>query len=443
MRIIRNAEEGRLALLTRRPLETDELPMEMRETIFKAFGQELAPEEVVRRVIRDVREDGDNAVRFYNSRFDGAQTTGDSLAVSNAEIRQAYNSVPEEVVEALRFAAGRVRTYHEQQLRGSLFNFNQGGLGQVMRGIERVAIYAPGARAPLPSTILMCAIPARVAGVEQVVIASPVLPDGTVPPVKLVAADIAGADTVYKCGGAQGIAALAYGTESIQRVDKICGPGGLFVTIAKKQVFGDVGIDAIYGPTETVIIADESADPELVAADLLAQAEHDPLASPILLTPSHYLADEVEKCIVRQIKGMERGKIAAAAFENRGGCILVNDIDHAIELANFYAPEHLCLCVEQPMAYAAKVKNAGGLFLGEASPEAVGDYTAGPSHTMPTGGSARWSSPLTVHDFLKTTSIINIPEDLTEELARMAGVLARAEGLTGHAHSVERRLQGR
>ncbi|MBK6662454.1 MAG: histidinol dehydrogenase [Thermoflexaceae bacterium] len=441
MRIIRNAEEGRKTLLARRPLDTDELPMEMRETIFRAFGQELSPEEVVRRVIRDVREDGDNAVRYYNTKFDNAQTGG--LRVTPDEVRAAYDAVPSEVVEALKFAAGRIRQYHEQQLRGALFTFNQGGLGQVVRPIERVAIYGPGTRAPLPSTVLMCAIPARVAGCDEVYVASPVLPDGTVPAVKLVAADIAGVDGVFKCGGAQGVAALAYGTESVTKVDKICGPGGLFVTIAKKQVFGDVGIDAIYAPTETMVIADESADPEMVASDLIAQAEHDPLASPILLTPSHYLADEVNAAIARQLRTIERAKIATAALDGRGGCILVNDIDHAIALANEYAPEHLCLIVENPAAYAAKVRNAGGLFLGEASPEAIGDYTAGPSHTMPTGGSARWSSPLTVHDFLKITSVVHLPEGDTEELARMAGILARAEGLEGHAHAAERRMQGR
>jgi histidinol dehydrogenase len=441
MRIIRNAEEGRALLLSRKPLDADELPMDMRETIFRAFGQELSPDEVVRRVIRDVREDGDNAVKFYNSRFDGAHA--DELRVSPAEIRAAYDTVDGEVVDALKFAAGRIRSYHEQQMRGSFFDFNHNGLGQITRAIQRIGLYIPGTRAPLPSTVLMCAIPARVAGVEELYMTSPIMPDGSVPAVKLVAADVAGVDGVFRAGGAQGVAAFAYGTETIPRVDKICGPGGLFVTIAKKQVFGDVGIDSIYGPTETVIIADESANPEMVAADLLAQAEHDALASPILLTPSHYLADEVARCIERQIKDMERAKIARASLDNRGGCILVNDIDHAIELSNFYAPEHLCLVVEQPMAYASRVKNAGGLFLGEASPEAIGDYTAGPSHTMPTGGSARWSSPLSVNDFLKITSVVNIPEDMTEELARAASVLARAEGLTGHARAVERRIQGR
>ena len=441
MRIIRNAEEGRQLLLSRRTLDVEELPMEIRETTFRTFGQELTPEEVVRRIIRDVREDGDNAVRYYNSRLDGA-TVGD-LRVSRDEIAAAYHGLDAELIEALKFAAGRVRRYHEQQLRGAMLDFQNNGLGQMTRPLQKAAIYVPGTRAPLPSTVLMCAIPARVAGVDEVYLASPVLPDGTVPPVKLVAADIAGVDGVFKAGGAQGVAAFAYGTETIPRVDKIAGPGGLFVTIAKKQVFGDVGIDSIYGPTETVIIADESANPEFVAADLIAQAEHDALASPILLTPSHYLADEVARCIERQLRDIERAKIPRAALDNRGGCILVNDIDHAIELANSYAPEHLCLCVENPTAYAMKVRNAGGLFLCDASPEAVGHFTARPSHTMPTGGSARWSGPLGVGDFLKRMAVVNLPEDDMEDLNHYAAIIARAEGLTGHAHAVERRLQGR
>ncbi len=441
MRIIRNAEEGKELLLSRKPLENDELPMDTRELIFRAFGQELAPEEVVRRVIRDVREDRDNAVSFYNSRFDGAATP--DLRVTRDEIRDAYDSVGNDVVEALKFAAGRVRRYHEMQMRGASLDFNQDGLGQVTRAIQKVGLYIPGTRAPLPSTVIMCAIPARVAGVDELYMTSPVLPDGTIPPVKLVAADIAGVDAVFKAGGAQGIAAFAYGTETVPRVDKICGPGGLFVTIAKKQVFGDVGIDSVYGPTETVIIADESADPELVAADMIAQAEHDMLASPILLTPSHYLADEVDRALGRQLAKIERAKIARASIDNRGGCILVNDIDHAIELANYYAPEHLCLSVENPTAYVMKVRNCGGLFLGEGSAEALGDYTAGPSHTMPTGGAARWSGPLSVRDFLKSIAIVNLAEVDSEELASAAAVIAKAEGLGGHAAAAERRLRGR
>jgi histidinol dehydrogenase len=441
MRIIRNAEEGRRTLLARKPLATDELPMDLRETTFRAFGAELEPEEVVRRIVRDVRDDGDNAVRYYNQRIDNAST--DDLRVTPAEIRDAYDQVPGELVEALRFAADRIRQYAELQMRGARMDFNHGGLGQLTVAIQRIGLYIPGTAAPLPSTALMCAVPARVAGCDEVYVTSPILRDGSIPAVKLVAADIAGVDGIFKAGGAQGIAAFAYGTETFPKVDKICGPGGLFVTIAKKQVFGDVGIDSIYGPTETVIIADESADAELVAADLLAQAEHDPLASPILLTPSHYLADQVDAAITRQLASLERAKIARQSIDNRGGCILVNDIDHAIQLANEYAPEHLCLLVERPMAYAAKVRNCGGLFLGESSPEAIGDYTAGPSHTMPTGGSARWSGPLGVADFLKTIAVVQIPDELTEELAQAASLIARAEGLTAHAAAVERRIQGR
>lgn len=441
MRIFRNAEEGRQTLLSRRALDTEELPIGLRETTFRTFGQELSPDEVVRRIIRDIRDDGDNAVRYYNSRIDGA--TIEDIRVSEEEIRAAYDAVDTEIVDALKAAAERVRAYHEQQLRGALFDFQSNGLGQVTRAIQRAGIYIPGSVAPLPSTVLMCAVPARVAGVDEVYITSPVLPDGSVPPVKLVAADIAGVDGIFKAGGAQGIAAFAYGTESVPRVDKIFGPGGLFVTVAKKQVFGDVGIDSVYGPTETVIIADESADPAHVGGDLLAQAEHDALATPILLTPSHFLADEVARFIERELPELERGKIAREALEERGGCILVNDIDHAIDLANDYAPEHLCLLVENPTAYVQKVRNAGGLFLGDGSPEAIGDYIAGPSHTMPTGGSARWSGPLGVGDFLKRIAIINLPDDVTEELARVASIIARAEGLTAHARSVERRIQGR
>ncbi len=441
MRIIRNAEEGRKLLLARNPLQNDELPMDTRELIFRAFGQELSPEEVVRRVIRDVREDQDNAVSYYNSKFDGAATP--EIRVTSREISDAYAQVDGEVVEALKFAAGRVRRYHEMQMRGASLDFMQDGLGQVTRPIQRIGLYIPGTKAPLPSTVIMCAIPARVAGVEELFMTSPVLPDGTIPPVKLVAADIAGVDGVFKAGGAQGIAAFAYGTESVPRVDKICGPGGLFVTIAKKQVFGDVGIDSVYGPTETVIIADESANPEMVAADMIAQAEHDALASPILLTPSHYLADEVDRALGRQLAKLARAKIARAAIDGRGGCILVNDIDHAIQLANEYAPEHLCLSIENPTAYVMKVRNCGGLFLGEGSAEALGDYTAGPSHTMPTGGAARWSGPLGVRDFLKTIAIVNLPEAESDELARYAAIIARAEGLHGHAAAAEFRLQGR
>ena len=288
----------------------------------------------------------------------------------------------------------------------------------------------------------MNAIPAKIAKVKRIVLANPRV-NGKLNSAVMYVARKLGIKEIFSMGGAQAIAALAYGTASIPKVDKICGPGGLFVTLAKQEVYGNVGVDAIYGPTETVIIADESADPELIAADLLAQAEHDRLASPILLTPSRRLAEKVKAAIKIQMQDLERAKIAAEAFGNRGGCVLVSDLDEAIQLANEYAPEHLCLVVEDPTAWVTKVKNAGGVFLGEASPEAVGDYTAGPSHTMPTGGSARWSSPLGVSEFLKTISVVNIASAEAEELAAQASIIARAEGLTAHAASVERRIQGR
>lgn len=441
MRIVRGADAGRQSILLRQRLEEQELPLGVRERIFRTFGKELSALEVVSRVIRDVRDDGDDGVKYFNQAFDGAFTP--ELRVTDGEMREARSRVSPETVEALEFAGRRIRTYHERQMRGASVAFTQDGMGQVVRAIQRVAVYTPGTVAVLPSSLLMTAIPARVAGVEEVFALSPAGPEGNVHPLKLVAAQIAGVDAVFKAGGAQGVAAAAYGTQTVPRVDKICGPGNIFVTLAKRSVFGDVGIDALYGPTETMVIADESADAGLVAADLIAQAEHDELASPILLTPSYYLAEEVQREVAHQLAKLERGKIARAAFENRGGCVVVADVDEAIELANEYAPEHLCLNVENAIGHAGKVKNAGGLFLGESSPEAVGDYTAGCSHVMPTGGSARFSSPLGVQDFLKVTSVVGIDQDMFGELGPAAAALARAEGLTGHALSIERRLLGR
>jgi histidinol dehydrogenase len=289
----------------------------------------------------------------------------------------------------------------------------------------------------------MTAIPARVAGVEDVYVAGPALPDGSIPPLKLVAAEIAGVTAVFRMGGAQAIAAFAYGTETVPRVDKICGPGGLFVTLAKRRVFGVTGIDAIYGPTETMVIADDSADPALAAADLLAQAEHDELASPILITDSAAMAERVAVEVRAQLAELERGAIAAAAFAGQGGIVVADSLEEAVDLANEYAPEHLCLLVRDPWALVPRVRNAGGVFLGEASPEALGDYIAGPSHVMPTGGSARYASPLGVNDFLKTMSLIAVREEVTQELGEAAARIARAEGLTGHARALERRLEGR
>src|SRR5215211_975884 len=437
VRIIHGAAEARATILRREPLEEIEPPEHVRARDRALFGPGLTAGQVVDRIIAAVRAEGDAAVERFNEGLDGSAPR--PVRVGREEFEEAHRAVPAELVDALRLAAERVRAYHRRQREASLRDFEEGGLGQLVRPIERAGIYVPGTAAPLPSSLLMGAIPARVAGVDEVYVASPALPDGTISPVKLVAADIAEVTAVFRMGGAQAIAAFAYGTETVPRVDKICGPGGLFVTLAKRRVFGVTGIDAIYGPTETVVIADDDADPVLAAADLLAQAEHDELASPIMLTDSLVLAEQVAAEVRRQLDELERGAIAAAAFGGRGGIVVAASIEEAVTLANEYAPEHLCLLVRDPWQWLPKVRNAGGVFLGEASPEALGDYIAGPSHTMPTGGSARYASPLSVTDFLKTMSLIAVPDEVTRSLGEAARI-ARAEGLTAHARALEKRL---
>jgi histidinol dehydrogenase len=286
----------------------------------------------------------------------------------------------------------------------------------------------------------MTALPARAAGVGEVLIASPADPQGRISPIKLVAADLAGVDSVFRMSGAQAIAAFAFGTESVPKVDKVCGPGNVFVTLAKREVFGDVGIDALYGPSETIVVADEVANPVLCAADLLAQAEHDELATPILITTSRELAARVSEEVERQLAALERRAVAGAAFEARGGAVVVDSLDEAIALANEFAPEHLCLLVRDAQRWAGQVRNAGGVFVGETSPETLGDYTAGPSHVMPTMGSARFASPLGVQDFLKATSVVAVDEKALRALGSATALIARAEGFTAHARSIELRL---
>ena len=438
IRIVHGAAAARQTLLRRVPLEDAELPEYVRERDRALFGPGLSASEVVDRVIAAVRAEGDAAVLRFNEGLDGAQPL--PIAVSRQEIAAAYEQVDPELVEALREAAERIRAYHERQARYVARDFEEDGLGQIVRPIGYVGIYMPGTAAPLPSSMLMTAIPARVAGVSHISVVSPALPDGRISPLKLVAADIAGVDAVYRAGGAQGIAALAYGTETIAPVDLICGPGGLFVTLAKRKVLGTVGIDGIFGPTETVIVADEEADPTLCAADLLAQAEHDEIASPLLLTDSASFAERVAAELRRQIALLERGPIAASAFANRGGIVVADSIEQAIELANEYAPEHLCLLLRDARDYLSLVGNAGGVFVGDASPEALGDYIAGPSHVMPTGGSARWASPLNVNSFLKITSVVAVSDEIIERHGPAAALIARAEGLTAHARALELRL---
>jgi len=344
--------------------------------------------------------------------------------------------------EALQVATGRIRAFHEKQARPTWIEPDALGIfGQVVRPLERVGIYTPGGSAALPSSLLMTAIPARVAGVKEIVIAAPPRHAGEVAPVILAAAQIAGVDRVISVGGAQAIAALAFGTATIPAVDKILGPGNIFVALAKQQVFGAVAIDQIAGPTETLLVADESADLELVAADMLAQSEHGVDSAAILVTTSRALADEIEAELERQAETLERGDIAWESLTTNGAIALVDDLDEAVALANAFAPEHLCLLVRDPWSLVPAVEHAGGIFLGEASPEALGDYTAGPSHVMPTGGTARFSSPVNVADFQKVISVIGANDKALAALGPATVTLAKAEGLGGHAAAIERRLE--
>ena len=441
MRIITGRDEALKTILRRRPLDEVDLPEHLRERDRRLFGPGLSLEQVVHRIVQAVRDEGDAAVKRFNEALDGSAPA--PIAVSKDEIASAYRALDPKLVDALQLAAERIRLYHQRQLKRSWVGFEEDGLGQIVRPLQRAGVYMPGTRIVYPSSLLMTAIPARVAGVEEVYVVSPAGEDGNVSPLKLVAADIAGVDGVYRAGGAQGIAALAYGTETIPRVDKICGPGNIFVTLAKREVFGVTGIDALYGPTETVVLADETADPVLCAADLLAQAEHDEIASPILITTSTAMAERVAAEIERQITTLERGAVARAAFANRGGAVVVESLGEAFELANLYAPEHLCLLIKDAWQHTGKVRNAGGVFVGESSPEALGDYVAGPSHVMPTGGSARYASPLSVNDFLKITSLIAVEDQVVQELGAVAALIARAEGLTAHARALEIRMEER
>ncbi|MBA2451927.1 MAG: histidinol dehydrogenase [Chloroflexia bacterium] len=417
-----------------------ELSPRMREGVQRVFGEDLTAEEVVTRILRDVREQGDSAVRHYAREIDGAEL--DALRVSDDETSDALATVPQDIQDALRFAAERIRSFHEKQHIDSWIDFSpEGALGQMIRPLERVGLYAPGGTAPYPSSLLMTAIPARVAGVREIVICAPPERNGRIAPITAVAAHIAGATHVFKIGGAQAIGAMAFGTNSVPKVDKILGPGNIFVVLAKRQVYGEVAIDALPGPTETLLIADHTADPGLCAADMLAQAEHDQMASAILVTTSAELAQRVNAELEKQLTPLSREPVARESLEHNGAIIVVNDLPEAFDLSNAYAPEHLCLLIEKPWDWISSVEHAGGIFIGESSPEVIGDYTAGPSHVMPTGGTARFSSPVNISDFVKVISVIGLNEEGLRKVGPTAATVARAEGLTAHAAAVERRLE--
>ena len=395
-------------------------------------------EQAVKQIINDVRDRGDAALFDYTEKFDGVKLT--SLEVSKKQITSAYDEVDKELVSALKLAAKRIHSFHLEQKR-SIWRSAKPGSGQLIHPLEIIGAYAPGGTACYPSTVLMTAIPARVAGVKEIILVTPPRANGAVPPPTLVAADIAQVDRIFSIGGAQAIAALAFGTESIPKVDKICGPGNIFVVLAKKLVYGMVDIDGLQGPSEVLIIADETANPKYCAADLLAQAEHDPLASAILITTSRRLADEVKRELEQQLKGLERQAIAAESLQNRGLIIVVADLDEAIELANLYAPEHLCLMVTGGDAYVKRISNAGCVFIGDNSTVVLGDYVLGPSHVLPTGATARFSSPLNILDFVKLMNLVNVDKASLQQLSKAAAIMARAEGLEAHARALERRLE--
>ncbi len=411
----------------------------MRSRLKEIFGADIGLEEAVARILDDVRNQGDQAVLDYTFRIDGFRLK--SIEIKPAQIREAYSQTDKELVEALTIAAGRIRSFHEAQKEHLFQEVNGADWDQLVRPLFRVGVYAPGGTASYPSTVLMTAIPARVAGVKEVILATPPRNDGAIPPATLVAADIAGVDRVFSIGGAQAIAAMAYGTASVPAVDKICGPGNIFVALAKKMVFGAVDIDGIMGPSEVLIIADDSASVRYCAADLLAQAEHDPLAQVVLATDSRRLAADVEKELRTQLADLPRGMIASESLEKGGIIALVGSMDEAVELANLYAPEHLELLVNDAAKYIDRIRNAGCIFIGEYSPVPVGDYIAGPNHSLPTGGTARFSSPLNVADFIKYIDVVKMGPASFKRLGGPAVTLARAEGLEAHARAIEKRLK--
>jgi histidinol dehydrogenase len=430
---------ARQTLLKRTPVDEMDVPASVQERITRTFAEPLTPAQVVDRILRDVRLRGDPALAEWTERLDGRKA--EQFRVPEEELQGCLAALPAEQRAALALAADRVRRFHQAQPVTSWMTQAMGGtLGQYVRPIRRVGIYVPAGTAPLPSSVLMSALPAQVAGVSEIVlVAPPNRATGGIAPIILAAAALIGIQEVYAIGGAQAIAALAFGTASIRPVDKIFGPGNLFVTLAKRQVYGIVGIDGLAGPTETMVIADDSARPEWVAADLLAQAEHDVLAAAILLTPSREMVEKVQVEIGRQVEERGRAEVISASLANRSGAVLTADLEEAVALANLYAPEHLCLAVRDPWRLAEKVYAAGGVFIGEQSLEVLGDYVAGPSHVMPTGGSARFSSPLNVLDFVHIVSLVALDPDTTRRIAPAAATIAMAEGLDAHANAARLR----
>ena len=397
----------------------------------------------VNEILSNVKENGDKAIFDYTKKFDGADINAENILVTKEEIEEAYDSLEnKELVDIIRKSLNNIKVYHEKQKQYSWFDSKPDGslLGQKVTPIARVGVYVPGGKAAYPSSVLMNVIPAKVAGVEEIVMVTPPGKDGKVNPNTLIAANEAGVDKIYKVGGAQAIGALAYGTESIKKVDKIVGPGNIFVALAKKAVFGFVSIDSIAGPSEILVLADETANPKYVAADLLSQAEHDELASAILVTTSEELANEVSKWVDKFVKELSRTEIMEKSLENYGYILVAETMDDAIDAANEIASEHLEILTKNPFDTMTRVKNAGAMFLGEYSSEPMGDYFAGPNHVLPTNGTAKFFSPLSVDDFIKKSSIISFSREALEPMSQNIQKFAKAEGLTAHANSIKVRF---
>lgn len=400
-------------------------------------------EDAVNNILTNVKDNGDLALFEYTEKFDKVKLTAETIKVTDEEIAEAYEQVDDELIRVIRLAMKNIEDYHEMQKEESWFDSKPDGtiLGQKITPLSRVGVYVPGGKAAYPSSVLMNVIPAKVAGVDEIIMCTPPGHDGKVYPTTLVSAKEAGVDTIYKVGGAQAIGALAYGTESIPQVDKIVGPGNIFVALAKKAVFGYTGIDSVAGPSEILVLADETANPRYVAADLLSQAEHDQLASAILVTTSLEVAEKVQAEIEGFVKDLERKDIIQASLDNYGYILIAEDMDTAIDAVNAIASEHLEIVTKDPFGTMTKVRNAGAIFLGESSSEPLGDYFAGPNHVLPTNGTARFFSPLGVDTFVKKSSIISYSRDALRNIHNEIETFAKAEGLTAHANSIKVRFE--
>lgn len=437
MKITKGFEQTRSHLIERRQLDFSNVSPDILKKSSDLLGKQFSTiDEVIIEIISRVKNDGDIALRKLSNQFEGV--CPEQFEVSDQTISEAYQLIDPEIVDALKVSTKRAKHFHKSSIPKTWFDSEQ-GYGESINPVQRVGAYIPGGSAPLPSTVIMTVVPAKIAGVTEVFVFTPPTKTGSPDPSVLVAADIVGADKVFQIGGAQAVAAMAYGTETIPAVDLICGPGNIFVTRAKKMLFGEVGIDGLYGPTETLIIADESADPVLCAADLLAQAEHDVMAMPILLTSSESIAKRVLKELMIRVKELDRSSIATVAVEEHGCIAILNDLDEMIQISNEFAPEHISLMVADAENQISRIRNAGAIFVGKWSHEVLGDYVAGPSHVMPTGGTAKFSSGLNVRTFLKFSPVVNLQQDKALTLGKIAATIGRAEGLTAHSKAAEMR----